>query len=580
MQKLLIIDPVKPFLADIETRLLLSPLDEYDIAVSSDVDNIGKVIAEEEPDKIVANTSVLANGYWDTDIETIAYARKKEDLNNILAQGFKSYGVITKAGQLIEAIEGNRTVSVEDGEGREKSAETSQNRRRRRRKRHEDSDRKSNTESDALEGRKSSSRKSVREDDDEDVFDDIESIIDDEPPARPKGKPSRPHSPDPERRSSDDRPKRKKPVQENRPAPKKKRRPDPDYYDSEYDDYEDDYREDEQDDEYVSVRDRMKKSREREELEDRRRRKRERRKADYDVEEDIGHHKKAAKVVTFYSAKGGVGKTTFACEVSEYLAMTENGRRNYNVCLVDFNIDFGDVLNTLMLDPSGPNMTEWDADIKARLENGEKPSEIQYSKDEIAKYLQHDEDTGLSILVAPVSNEDSMEFEDDEFPIMVDNLKNNGGFDYVVFDTGNNTRDSSVVALLSSDTVYLVLTQSINAASDNGGFLSTIKLLGFKMDHIKLIINMQRPEKAVKVGVDEIVENFVNPNTGRPYDVAATVPYSTEVIRAANDGIPLVKDPRSDFTKLIGQLVADLTQHKFTIEAPKKKGFFAKLFSK
>lgn len=590
--KILIIDGSSAFLDDIENRLLLSPLD-HEVTVSSDINNIPDVIEETQPDRIVIDADILADEYWNYDIETIAYARNEESLNNILRDGFKAYGVINMAGKLVDAIDRNKTISLRKKDAEKassadesKAKRSSQRRKKSQPKREKESD---EDDDDAFLTGKATKRKSAAD------AGNREYDERNEEPERPERAEKRERKERAERRERTE----KNTAKANREKPRtqrKKARKSQDYddYDDGYDDYEDDDYYDDRpepqrrrnrddyydDDEYVSVRDRVKERKRREaEMDERRRRKRNR-DAEYAVDDDLGYHTKPAKVITCYSAKGGVGKTTLACEIAEFLAMMENGRSNYKVCLVDFNIDFGDVLNTLMLDPQGPNMTEWDANIKSRLQRGDDPDDITYTKEQIERYLQYDDDTGLAVLVAPISNEDSMDFDDEEFPIIVNNLKKYGGFDYVIFDTGNNTRDSSFIALQSSDAVYLVLTQSINAASDNGGLLSTIRMIGFDMNKIKLVINMARPSKAVNISVDEIIENFINPETDEPYEVAAVINYSTDVIKASNDGIPLVKDGKNEFTKQIAQIVSDLTQHEFSIPEPKKKGLFAKLFGR
>ena len=53
-------------------------------------------------------------------------------------------------------------------------------------------------------------------------------------------------------------------------------------------------------------------------------------------------------VISVFSPKGGVGKTTVAVNLA--LALTDNGSRQ--VCLVDFDLAFGDVAITLQLFPS------------------------------------------------------------------------------------------------------------------------------------------------------------------------------------------------------------------------------------
>ena len=54
------------------------------------------------------------------------------------------------------------------------------------------------------------------------------------------------------------------------------------------------------------------------------------------------------KVIMVFAAKGGCGKTTMATNLSEALAGSGAGR----VCLVDFNLDFGDVAIALQIEPT------------------------------------------------------------------------------------------------------------------------------------------------------------------------------------------------------------------------------------
>jgi len=290
------------------------------------------------------------------------------------------------------------------------------------------------------------------------------------------------------------------------------------------------------------------------------------------LDEVFPKQQKHTSVVTVYSAKGGVGKTTLATEIAVYLAMTSHGRGNYRVCVVDYNIDFGDCMTTLDLSPDGSNMSWWAADIRERLEDGEQPDEITYTKKEIEGYLQVMNKTGLYALLAPLTHEDSMDVGEAELQIMLRSLTESGDFDYIVCDTGNNTRDSSVVALEAAEYILMVITQDITAANCNDSFINTMKKIHFATDKIRLVINNVLPSKITGVAVQEIEELF-------PYPCVARIRHDTDVIRANNYSQPIVYQANHPVTQEIRKIIAFLTgadESELTV----KRGFFRRLFRK
>ena len=296
---------------------------------------------------------------------------------------------------------------------------------------------------------------------------------------------------------------------------------------------------------------------------------RSRRLAEELAERDIHGMEKKSKVVTLYSAKGGVGKTTLTTEIGVYLALTSHGRGHYRVCVVDYNIDFGDVLTTLDFQPEGPTMTYWAADIRERMENGEAPEEICYRRTEIEEYLQVMDKTGLYALLAPLTHEDSMDIGEAELQVMLRNLRDYGGFDFILCDTGNNTRDATIIALEAAEYVLMVITQDITAANCNDSFLATMKKIRFNSDKIRLIINNVLPPKITGVSVQEIEALF-------PHECIARICHDTDVIRANNYSQPIVYQPNHEVTKEICKIVAFLTdtQNPEAIQKPKRFGLF------
>lgn len=301
--------------------------------------------------------------------------------------------------------------------------------------------------------------------------------------------------------------------------------------------------------------------------------------AEQAIDRDLGNIRKPAKCITVYSAKGGVGKTTIACELAEYLSLVEHGRGHYQVCVVDYNIDFGDVLNTLGLNSNYVCMTQWAAEIEEWIKGGANPKEIQFTQQEVRHYLQKTEN-GLYALAAPMSNEDSMGISEDSLYVMLDNLIHNGGFDFVVCDTGNNTRDSTMLAIEKADDVLLIVTQNVNTVFCNDTALQTLAKIRMDMNKFRLVINKVQKNKDIGVKTDELKDNMKNPNTGVPYECIAEIEDSNSVRRANNSSEPLVFDSGDKFTSAIGKIAAYEIQEEFVLEVPKKKGFFQKLFGK
>lgn len=284
------------------------------------------------------------------------------------------------------------------------------------------------------------------------------------------------------------------------------------------------------------------------------------------IERELSVPKRRTTVVTVYSAKGGVGKTTLSTEIAVCLALTCSGRERYRVCLVDYSIDFGDVLTTLDLNSDGPNMVSWAKHIRTRLGNGENAEQIRYSTGEIMTYLQTMEKIDLHALLAPIAHEDSLAICEEELQVMLRSIIECGEFDFVICDTGSNTRDATVAALEAADYVLLVANQDVTTANCNDSFLVTMKRLHFDMDKIRLVINHVRPPKQTGVTVREIEELF-------PYPCIAHIRHDMDVVRANNFSKPIVYEKQHEVTKEIRKIISVLTGIEESL-VERKKGLF------
>lgn len=295
--------------------------------------------------------------------------------------------------------------------------------------------------------------------------------------------------------------------------------------------------------------------------------------AEDEVNYDTGAVKKPAKLITVISAKGGVGKTRISCELATYLALTKHRRGHFKVCLVDYNVDFGDVVNTLGFDRDKSSMAAWAADIRERVKAGENPENMEYSEQRISVLLQKKEKDGLYALLAPFRHIDSFAISPVEFEVMLRNIVKNGGFDYVVVDTGNNTRDSFLISASMSDYMLMILTQDFNCINCNYEMVFAMKKLlpdeSFDTSKIKVVVNKAIESRKAGMSPDDVM-SIINTNNKTPYELISVIKEDSDVIAAGNNATPLCYNAEHSFTKSIGSIVAKIVGNETALSAPVK----------
>lgn len=546
MRKILLFDRNRAFCDDIESRMILDDYDQMDLFTGSRFDHISADLTQFQATELLINAELIpTHPDWKFGVPVKCYARNKEDLLLASDAFIPCYGVVNTAKELLKLVEEDQFLTIQKTET-EKSNNV------------QDPVKNENHNSDA---------KVTPETNDTDKIDVFSGKTMNESISNPQKQ-----NPEHQEQLKNDA----FPQTEKEPIAEEMNHAQP---------YQNPYQKaaTSQSDigQPFDLRSRLAENRAREREEEQKRQEAQRREnAKYAVEEAIGNIRHPAKVITVYSAKGGVGKTTIAAELATFLALTNHGRGRFKVCIVDFNIDFGDVLNTLSFDPEKSCMTYWAADIQSRLEMGQDPASIQYTAQQISVFLQKNEKDGLYALLAPLTNEDSMDITSTQITIMLDNLIRFGDFDFVICDTGNNTRDSSIISIERANEVLLVMTQDVNTANCNNSFLSTIHKVGFDMNKFRLVINKVRPAKEVAISAEELVEAFVNPFTGKNYPCLAKIDDDNNVKQANNLGEPLVYQSSHSFTKKIALIAKEVIGDTFVLSQPEKKGFFQRFKKK
>ncbi len=240
---------------------------------------------------------------------------------------------------------------------------------------------------------------------------------------------------------------------------------------------------------------------------------------------DEGTKSTTGHLVTVFAAKGGVGKSTVATNLSA--ALVEEGKAR--VCLVDLDLAFGDV--AIMLQQF-PTATIADAVALPQLD----PAALT------AMLTEHSE--GLFTLAAPVQPDANDRISAKKVGQVLHLLK--AQFDYVVVDTSPSFDDFVLQAFDQTDLLVLVATLDIPALKNLKVACDTLDLLNMPRHQWKLLLN--RADAKVGLNPAEVEKTL-----GMP--LSASIPSSREVPASINRGELIVRsEPRHGVSSAIKDL--------------------------
>ncbi len=234
-----------------------------------------------------------------------------------------------------------------------------------------------------------------------------------------------------------------------------------------------------------------------------------------------------ARVIAFFSPKGGVGKTTLAVNTACALAAL-----NKKVALVDLNLQFGDV--GVFLDvPKGDTIADM-------------VEEQTFELATVKSYLiQHQ--SGVMVLLSSSSPEYAELIRPEHIEAILSVLRPE--FDYVVVDLGTALSDCAVSALELADTIYLVVNEDIAALHGTKRSMKVLEALNLG-DKIKIVVNKDGGSSIRVKDVANLLESA--PVLSVPNDPKAA-------IHAINRGIALVECvPRSKVSAAIRMFAKSL----------------------
>jgi pilus assembly protein CpaE len=254
---------------------------------------------------------------------------------------------------------------------------------------------------------------------------------------------------------------------------------------------------------------------------------------------DFGSHR--GKIIVVFSSKGGCGKTTVSTNLAAALVAEESGS---TVCLVDFDLETGDVAIALQLDPT---KTVSDAlGMQGGLDERALASLV-------VPYKAH-----LDCLLAPTRPADaefvSASLAGELLTVLADM------YDYVVIDCPPAFTDVVLKCFDLADVYILLTTLDMPALKNLKVSLDTLDNLGFPRTKWQVVLNRGGSRVGLTAG-------DIERTVGVP--ISVEVPSSVEVPLRLNEGITVVEaNPRHVVARAFMELADKVRRPVGAAKAP------------
>lgn len=198
------------------------------------------------------------------------------------------------------------------------------------------------------------------------------------------------------------------------------------------------------------------------------------------------------RVVSFYSGRGGSGKTTLAFNSAVSLALA-----GHRTILIDLNLAFGD------------------ASILLNIKTKDTISELVMEKSSFTIYdirsfsMQHP--TGISFMSAPASPEHAEYVTARHVELLISQLR--PYYDFIIIDLPCDISDTTIAAIEGSDLVIMVTKKDISGLKTTKQMMDIFKTLQFG-ERLRFLLNFDKRSVLTQKEMENVLEapfNYVLP---------------------------------------------------------------------
>lgn len=254
---------------------------------------------------------------------------------------------------------------------------------------------------------------------------------------------------------------------------------------------------------------------------------------------------KQGKVMTLFSTLSGVGKTTVAINLAAWLGKIKGTR----TCIVDADLQFGDVCNYLRINP-------------------------EYTLADLAKHGVSEQTLNahaqpwledIDILAAPREIEEADGITAGMMSALIGYLRTR--YEYVIIDTCQGFNENTLAAIDSADIIVVVgMIDSVASVKKMKLGLDTLKGLGYSDSKIKVVLNRSNAKTPLSIPeVERVLGTRFDKLLSNDYSSAQTALYT---------GIPFVLgQPDTELARQMITLAKAVTEDSLNDVSTKPKLF-------